>query len=114
MGALHDRISLPLKWYLGSYPTYLDAVRRQLRENPPQIATVGSRAAPAGCAAARPQPASEPARSRRAGIGIVFNYDIQAITDAFYFDTFATRGPRPHGDPKPARPATTCPTGARS
>ena len=25
-------------------------------------------------------------------IGIVFNYDLQAITDAFYFDTFATMG----------------------
>src|SRR6185437_4218211 len=28
VGALHNKINLPLKWYLGSYPTYLDAVRR--------------------------------------------------------------------------------------
>ena len=37
-GAGYNRINLPMKWYLGRYPAYLDAVRRQLRENPPQIA----------------------------------------------------------------------------
>src|SRR5436305_3983211 len=37
VGALHNKINLPLKWYLGSYPSFLDAVRRQLRANPPKL-----------------------------------------------------------------------------
>ena len=90
-GAGYNRINLPMKWYLGRYPAYLDAVRRQLRENPPLIA--GERGPAPGVAPSRrggPDPAFL-ADAERA-IGIVFNYDLQAITDAFYFDTFATMG----------------------
>jgi methyl-accepting chemotaxis protein len=91
VGALHNRISLPLKWYLGSYPTYLDAVRRQLRENPPQLGGQAPRRA--GWLRRRAPVADQSlAIAAERAIGIVFNYDIQAITDAFYFDTFAALG----------------------
>jgi methyl-accepting chemotaxis protein len=91
VGALHNRISLPLKWYLGSYPTYLDAVRRQLRENPPQ--PVGEQPRRPGWLRRREPVADQSlAIAAERAIGIVFNYDIQAITDAFYFDTFAALG----------------------
>jgi hypothetical protein len=36
VGNGHNTIDLPLKWFLGSYPAYLDAVRRALRATPPQ------------------------------------------------------------------------------
>ena len=91
VGAVHNRINLPLKWYLGSYPAYLYAVRRQLHENPPQIA--GERDGRRGLRRrgnARVDPAVLVEAER--AIGIVFNYDLQGITDAFYFDTFANMG----------------------
>jgi methyl-accepting chemotaxis protein len=91
VGALHNRISLPLKWYLGSYPTYLDAVRRQLRENPPQLD--GEPPRRSGWLRRREPVADQGlAIAAERAIGIVFNYDTQAITDAFYFDTFAALG----------------------
>jgi methyl-accepting chemotaxis protein len=91
VGALHNRINLPLKWYLGSYPSYLDAVRRQLREHPPHFE--GEQPHRTGWLR-RGEPAADPSLARAAerAIGIVFNYDLQAITDAFYFDTFASVG----------------------
>jgi len=90
-GAGYNRMNLPMKWYLGRYPAYLDAVRRQLRDHPPQSAgEQGRRRAWRRRAEAGPDPAIL-ADAERA-IGIVFNYDLQAITDAFYFDTFSTMG----------------------
>ena len=90
-GAGYNRMNLPMKWYLGRYPAYLDAVRRQLRENPPRAAgTEGRRRGllRRGGDGVGPAVLAEVERA----IGIVFNYDLQAITDAFYFDTFATMG----------------------
>ena len=72
VGQVHNAIDLPLKWYLGSYPTYLEIVRRQLRRSFPHRPLVRVRAVRA--------------------IEAVFNYDLQAIVDAFYFDTFAVMG----------------------
>jgi methyl-accepting chemotaxis protein len=91
VGALHNRINLPLKWYLGSYPTYLDAVRRQLRENPPRLR--GEQPRRAGLLRGREAGLDlNLALAAERAVGIVFNYDVQAITDAFYFDTFAAMG----------------------
>jgi methyl-accepting chemotaxis protein len=90
VGALHNKINLPLKWYLGSYPVYLDAVRRQLRENPPQLDDAQARRG--WLRRGEPARDSELALAAERAISTVFNYDIQAITDAFYFDTFATLG----------------------
>jgi methyl-accepting chemotaxis protein len=86
VGALHNKIDLPLKWYLGSYPTFLDAVRRELREHPPELAS------DAGSGKRSSRDRSAVLADAERAIGIVFNYDLQAITDAFYFDTFATLG----------------------
>ena len=90
-GAEYNRINLPMKWYVGRYPAYLDAVRRHLHCSPPQIAVEqGGRRGLRRRGDAGPDPAVL-AEAERA-IAIVFNYDLQAITDAFYFDTFSTMG----------------------
>ena len=74
IGQLHNHINLPLKWYMGSYALLIDLVRDELRRgywwNPRRRA-----------------------RGERA-IQLAFNYDMQAIVDAFYFDTFAGVGVR--------------------
>ncbi len=72
VGQLHNSINLPLKWYVGSYVTYFDLLRRQLRRSFPH----------------RPRMR---ARAERALLA-VFSLDMQAIVEAFYFDTFATMG----------------------
>ncbi len=72
VGRLHNLIDLPLKWYLGSYVTYFDLIRTSLwRTHPhrPRLCVRGERALVA-----------------------VFNLDMQAIVEAFYYDTFATMG----------------------
>jgi methyl-accepting chemotaxis protein len=74
VGRLHNEINLPMKWYLGSYPSFQDLFRERLAE----------------------QFADDPglrARAERA-LSVVFNLDLQAVVEAFYFDTFATMGVR--------------------
>jgi methyl-accepting chemotaxis protein len=88
VGTLHNQIDLPLKWFLGTYPAYLDAVSRALHQTPPDIAQVN------GSGWRRRETSVDAgvlADAERA-IRIAFNFDQQAITDAFYFDTFATLG----------------------
>jgi methyl-accepting chemotaxis protein len=72
VGALHNKINLPLKWYLGSYVTYFDLVRSSLRSH------------------YRHRPVFR-AHAERA-LTAVFNLDMQAVVEAFYYDTFATIG----------------------
>jgi methyl-accepting chemotaxis protein len=72
VGRVHNTIDLPLKWFVGIYPTYLEIVRRSLRRR----------------YAHRPLLRARVARA----IERVFNFDVQAIVDAFYYDTFATMG----------------------
>ena len=72
VGRLHNVIDLPFKWYIGSYPLYFDLTRKHLLESF----------------------ADDPdlrARAERA-IVVVMNADMQAIVEAFYFDTFAAMG----------------------
>ena len=75
----------------GPTPAYLDAVRHALRDTPPQIARAEAKAS--GWRRRR-EPEADLAvlADAERAIRIVFNYDQQAITDAFYFDTFATLG----------------------
>jgi methyl-accepting chemotaxis protein len=71
VGALHDRINLPFKWYIGSYIEYQRLTSFHLREafkDPREVA------------------AAEQA------IFKVFNYDTQAISDAFLMSTFESMG----------------------
>jgi len=72
IGAVHNRIDLPLKWYLGSYALYCDLVREELRK------------------AFRFRPRLR-ARAERA-LFTVFQYDLQAVTDAFFLDYLRTIG----------------------
>jgi methyl-accepting chemotaxis protein len=72
VGKLHNHIDLPLKWYLGGYTTYFDLLRSQLRRRFPHRPLLR-------------------ARAERALV-VVFNLDVQAIVEAFYFGTFATMG----------------------
>ena len=72
VGKLHNQINLPIKWYLGSYPTYFDLVRSYLTRSFPERADFR-------------------AEAERA-ILVVMSADTQAIVDAFYFDTFEAMG----------------------
>ncbi|HEY1568598.1 MAG TPA: globin-coupled sensor protein [Solirubrobacteraceae bacterium] len=89
VGAVHNNIDLPLKWFLGTYPKYLDAVSHALHRTPPRVAE-----AKASGWRRRREPAADRdlIHAAERAIRIVFNFDQQAITDAFYFDTFATLG----------------------
>src|SRR5207244_146369 len=72
IGTLHNKIDLPLKWYLGSYVQYFDLVRSHLRRRFPL----------------RPR---FRAHAERAVLAVM-NQDAQAIVEALYFDTFAAMG----------------------
>ncbi len=66
IGARHNVIELPMKWYLGSYGRYLDFVRPELRRSFP----------------------FQPWRWWRVerALSKVFNLDQQAVVDAFFFE----------------------------
>ena len=88
VGILHSKINLPLKWFLGTYPVLLDIVHDALRADVPEPARVAKRSwkGTAETADIEILHAAERALSR------IFNYDSQAIVEAFYFDTFASIG----------------------
>jgi methyl-accepting chemotaxis protein len=70
VGRVHNKINLPLKWYMGSYVKWFDLFKAELRKH----------------CVARPRLRS---RAERALIA-VFNLDSQAVVEAFYYDTFAS------------------------
>ncbi len=72
MGKSHNVIDLPLKWYVGSYVLYQDLVRKYLYRR--FFYRPGFRA-----------------RAERA-IFAVFNYDMQAVSDAFFYDYLQSIG----------------------
>ncbi|MCP5150090.1 MAG: globin-coupled sensor protein [Ectothiorhodospiraceae bacterium] len=72
VGKIHNQIDLPLKWYLGSYPLFQRLLREELRRSMPW--RFGLRA-----------------RVDRA-LGKVFNYDMQAVCDAFFLDLVESLG----------------------
>jgi methyl-accepting chemotaxis protein len=72
VGKLHNVIDLPMKWYLGAYQTYFDLFRRHLKRR--FWWRPGLRA-----------------RAERA-IFAVFNYDAQAVIDAFFYDYLESVG----------------------
>jgi methyl-accepting chemotaxis protein len=66
VGTVHDRINLPFKWYVGSYPEYQRIVGQYLRrdiDDPEKVEQVES------------------------AVSRVFNLDLQAIGDAFLMNT---------------------------
>ncbi len=72
VGQLHSVIALPLKWYIGSYALYQDIVRKRLRRSFPLRFRMRNRAERA--------------------IFLVFNYDIQAVVDGFFYDYLQSVG----------------------
>jgi len=66
VGATHDRINLPFKWYVGSYPEYQRLVSQYLRRDFDDLDRV------------------EQAES---AVARVFNLDLQSIGDAFLMNT---------------------------
>jgi methyl-accepting chemotaxis protein len=72
VGRLHNVINLPLKWYVGSYPLYQDLVHKYLRRGLWYRPWVHGRA--------------------QRAIQVVFNYDLQAVTDAFFYDYLSSIG----------------------
>ncbi len=72
VGKLHNIIDLPLKWYVGSYATYYDLVRKHLIRSYPHRPLLR-------------------ARAERA-LTVIFNYDMQAVTEAFLHDQFESIG----------------------
>ncbi|MBO9540517.1 hypothetical protein J7643_08000 [bacterium] len=72
VGKLHNTINLPLKWYLGAYPLYQDLFRKYLKRAfllRPGMRTKAERA-----------------------IFAVFNFDMQAVCDAFFYDYLESVG----------------------
>jgi methyl-accepting chemotaxis protein len=88
VGELHSKINLPLKWFMGTYPIFQDLVAKTLREDPPAIAVTTVKR-PWG-KSQRVDEAILVAAER--AIARVFNFDMQAIVEAFYYDTFAAMG----------------------
>ncbi|HEY9857601.1 MAG TPA: methyl-accepting chemotaxis protein [Stenomitos sp.] len=72
VGNLHNAINLPVKWYIGSYTMYFDLVRQYLQRSFPH----------------RP---FYRAKAERA-IFAIFNFDMQAVTDAFFYDYLESIG----------------------
>jgi methyl-accepting chemotaxis protein len=90
VGALHSKIDLPLKWFLGTYPVFLDLVAEALRAAPPAVALKPRSKLP-WSKGGDPLDYAMLSRIERA-IGRIFNYDAQAIVEAFTHDTFACMG----------------------
>jgi methyl-accepting chemotaxis protein len=89
VGALHSKINLPLKWFLGTYPVYLDLVHEALRSTPPAIAVKPASKLPWGSKGGLDL---EVLHAAERAVSRIFNYDSQAIVEAFYYDTFACMG----------------------
>ncbi|MBI5893039.1 MAG: hypothetical protein HZB79_05220 [Deltaproteobacteria bacterium] len=72
VGTVHNVINLPQKWYLGSYVLYQDLVHKYLFKSYPL----------------RPFFRAKAERAVRT----VFNLDLQAVVDAFFFDFVSSTG----------------------
>jgi len=72
VGRTHNKINLPLKWYLGSYSLYKDLTHKHLIKSyffRPRFRVAAERA-----------------------IFTVFNFDMQAVADAFFYDYLQSIG----------------------
>jgi methyl-accepting chemotaxis protein len=68
VGQIHNAMDLPLRWYIRSYANYYDLVRKYLTtklRHRPGLRSRGERA-----------------------VFKIFSFDMQAVTDAFYFSLF--------------------------
>src|SRR3954453_14654563 len=88
VGVLHSKINLPLKWFLGTYPVFLDLVAEAMAEDVPEPARVETRKFGRTVESVDEKLLSLAQRA----INRVFSYDSQAIVEAFYYDTFSSMG----------------------
>lgn len=102
VGALHSRINLPLKWFLGTYPVFIDLVHEAMLADVPEPARVAKKHL--GRRSTDGVDIAVLADAERA-ISRIFNYDSQAIVESFYYDTFASMGVnlKTMGDAGPGR-----------
>ncbi|MDA0182583.1 globin-coupled sensor protein [Solirubrobacter phytolaccae] len=89
VGALHSRINLPLKWFLGTYPVFIDLVHAAMLADVPEPARQAKKSF--GRRSTDGVDIALLADAERA-ISRVFNYDSQAIVESFYYDTFTSMG----------------------
>ena len=88
VGALHSKINLPLKWFLGTYPVFIDLVHEAMLADVPEPARVGKK----GFGRKGESIDFEVLAAAERALSRIFNYDSQAIVEAFYYDTFASMG----------------------
>jgi methyl-accepting chemotaxis protein len=88
VGVLHSKINLPLKWFIGTYPAFLDIVVEAMANDVPEPARVSTRS----FGRSRQSVDLNVLASAQRAINRVFNYDSQAIVEAFYYDTFSSMG----------------------
>ncbi|MBL8841023.1 MAG: globin-coupled sensor protein [Planctomycetes bacterium] len=74
VGAVHDRVNLPFKWYVGSYSEFFALIRAELAASFPQKRKADWR------------------RDAEMALLKVFNLDLQAIGDSFLLSTLETMG----------------------
>src|SRR4051812_40358456 len=88
VGVLHSKINLPLKWFLGTYPVFLDLVQQAMVADPPEAARVTKRSFGRKSETVDHSVIGAAVRA----INRVFSFDSQAIVEAFYYDTFSSMG----------------------
>src|SRR3954453_7724125 len=88
VGVLHSKINLPLKWFLGTYPVFLDLVSDAMSADVPEPARTSKRSFGRSSQGVNLAVILTALRA----INRVFSYDSQAIVEAFYYDTFSAMG----------------------
>src|SRR3954469_13056879 len=88
VGVLHSKINLPLKWFPGTYPVFIDLVAEAMAEDVPEPARVKTRKFGRTVESVDEKVLAAAQRA----INRVFSYDSQAIVEAFYYDTFSSMG----------------------
>src|SRR4051794_38447123 len=88
VGVLHSKINLPLKWFIGTYPVFLDIVRAAMLADAPEPARVRTRK----FGRVTESIDLSVVLDAQLAINRVFTYDSQAIVEAFYYDTFSSMG----------------------
>jgi len=91
VGTVHDRIDLPLKWYIGSYCQWRRLLSHALVEH-----YTGEGSGPARSKVTSPRLGSAAALNKvmevMESVEKVFNLDLQAIADAFLMSTLESLG----------------------
>jgi methyl-accepting chemotaxis protein len=88
VGTLHSKINLPLKWFLGTYPVFIDLVHDAMLADVPEPARVVKK----GFGRKGESIDHAVLGTAERALSRIFNYDSQAIVESFYYDAFASMG----------------------